>query len=81
MIGPLASLPMLIDQARRLTALWGLPYLYCWITKNYLPPFLACAGKEEIINVTIPTSCWTNDPRAEVFKDKWWLMSGDTDFR
>lgn len=80
-IGPLASLPMLIDQARRLTALWGLPYLYCWITKNYLPPFLACAGKEEIINVTIPTSCWTNDPRAEVFKDKWWLMSGDTDFR
>ncbi|MES2582825.1 MAG: GNAT family N-acetyltransferase [Pseudomonadota bacterium] len=80
-IAPLANLPLLLDQARRLTALWGLPYLYCWITKNYMPLFLSCAGKEEAINVSIPTSCWTDDPRAEVFKDKWWLMSGDTDFR
>jgi hypothetical protein len=80
-IGPLANLPILVDQARRLTALWGSPYLYCWITKNYMPLFLACAGEEEPLNVTIPTSCWTDDPRAEIFKDKWWLMSGDTDFR
>ncbi len=80
-IAPLANLTTLLDQARRLTALWNLPNLYCWITKNYLPIFLVCDGKGEAINVTIPTSCWTGDPRAEVFKDKWWLMSGDTDFR
>lgn len=80
-IAPIGNLPLLIDQARRLTARWNLPYLYCWITKNYLPLFLSCSGKEEDINVTIPTSCWTDDPRADSFKDKWWLMSGDTDFR
>jgi hypothetical protein len=79
-IAPLAHLPLLLDQARRLTALWQLPYLYCWITKNYLPLFMACAGTEEALNVTIPTSCWTDDARAQVFKDRWWLMSGDTDF-
>jgi len=80
-ITPLAHLPLLIDQARRLTGLWGLPYLYCWITKNHLPRFLAAEGKEVALNVSIPTSCWTDDPRADVFKDRWWLMSGDTDFR
>jgi hypothetical protein len=80
-ITPLANLPLLIDQARRLIGLWGLPYLYCWITKNHLSHFLATGGQEVALNVSIPTSCWTDDPRANVFKDKWWLMSGDTDFR
>lgn len=80
-ITPLAHLPLLIDQARRLTGMWGLPYLYCWITKNHLQPFLAAGGSEVALNVTIPTSCWTDDARAQVFKDRWWLMSGDTDFR
>jgi hypothetical protein len=80
-ITPLANLPVLIDQARRLTGLWDLPYLYCWITKNHLPRFLATDGTEVALNVSIPTSCWTDDPRADVFKDRWWLMSGDTDFR
>lgn len=80
-IAPLAYLPLLIDQARRLTGLWGIPYLYCWITKNYAQRFLDCGGKEESLNICVPNSAWTNDPRAEVFKDKWWLMSGDTDFR
>ena len=80
-ITPLANLPVLIDQARRLTGLWNLPYLYCWITKNHLQRFLATEGQEVALNVSIPTSCWTDDSRADVFKDRWWLMSGDTDFR
>jgi len=80
-ITALENLPLLIDQARRLTGLWGLPYLYCWITKNHLSRFLATEGQEVALNVSIPTSCWTDDPRADIFKDRWWLMSGDTDFR
>lgn len=79
-IAPLSNLAAVIDQMRRMTARWGLPYLYCWITKNHLPLFLACAGEEEPLDISIPTSCWTADPRADGFKDKWWLMSGDTDF-
>ena len=80
-IAPLASLPLVIDQARRLTARWGLAHLYCWITKNHAPLFVDCGGQEVALNVSIPTSCWTDDPRADSFRDKWWLMSGDTDFR
>jgi hypothetical protein len=80
-ITPLANLPLVIDQARRLTGLWGLTHVYCWITKNHVQRFVDCGGVQGELNVTIPTSCWTDDPRANVFKDKWWLMSGDTDFR
>ncbi len=80
-ITPLANLPLVIDQARRLTGLWGLTDMYCWITKNQAQRFVDCGGVQGELNVTIPTSCWTDDPRANVFKDSWWLMSGDTDFR
>ena len=80
-IAPLDNLARVIDQARRMTARWGLGHLYCWITQNHASRFVDCDGKEEALNVSIPTSCWTADPRADSFRDKWWLMSGDTDFR
>lgn len=80
-VGPLKNLPLLIDQARRLAGLWGMPSLYCWITRNQARRFVDCGGTEEEINISIPTSCWTDDARADQFKDRWWLMSGDTDFR
>ncbi len=80
-IAPLDHLPQVIDQARRLVGLWGFKSLYCWITKNHAYRFVNCGGTQDELNISIPTSCWTDDRRADVFKDKWWLMSGDTDFR
>ena len=80
-VAPLKNIPLLIDQARRVTGLWGLASLYCWITKNQAQRFIDCGGNEEAINISIPTSCWTDDPRAHLFKNRWWLMAGDTDFR
>lgn len=80
-IAPLVNLELVIDQARRMTARWALPYLYCWITANQVHHFVTCGGKEKMLNMYIPTSCWTDDPRVDLLKDKWWLMSGDTDFR
>lgn len=80
-IAPLANLALVIDQARRMTARGKLAHLYCWITTNFAPLLVACGGTEKALNVFIPTSCWTDDPRVDMLKDKWWLMSGDTDFR
>ena len=80
-IAPLANFERVIDQARRLTGHWGLPSLYAWTASTHLPLFLACGGSEEPLNVLIPASSWTADPQSELFVDKWWLMSGDTDFR
>ena len=80
-VAPLGNLGVVLDQARRMTARWSLPYLYCWITTNQAQHFVDCGGKQEALNVFIPTSCWTDDPRVDMLVDKWWLMSGDTDFR
>lgn len=80
-VSPMANLVLVLDQARRLTGIWGLQSLYCWITKNHVQRFLDCEGVEEALSISVPNSAWTNDPRAEIFRGKWWLMSGDTDFR
>ncbi|MEP6964465.1 MAG: hypothetical protein ABI845_03190, partial [Polaromonas sp.] len=80
-IAPLANFATVIDQARRLTGRWGLPSLYAWITSQHVPLLVACGGTEEPLNVLIPASSWTADPQSELFVGKWWLMSGDTDFR
>ena len=80
-VAPLANVALVVDQARRMTERWQCRSLYCWATQNHAPVFVACEGKEHPLDVIIPSSCWTDDPRAESFKDKWWLMSGDTDFR
>lgn len=80
-IAPLANFERVIDQARRLTGRWGLASMFCWITTEHLPLLLACGGSEEALNVMIPASSWTDDPQSELFVGKWWLMSGDTDFR
>ena len=78
---PLDAIPELVDQVRRLTAMWGKQSVYCWITVNRVRHFLVHGGVQGDPDVAIPTSVWTQDGRAHVFKDKWWLMSGDTDFR
>ena len=80
-IAPLSRLPLMIDQARRMTGRWALPHLYCWITTRHSPLFVACGGQENALDLSIPASSWTRNPQSELFKDAWWLMSGDTDFR
>lgn len=80
-VAPLHAIAVLIDQARRLAALWGKETVYCWITANQVRHFLVHGGVQGDPDVSIPTSVWTHDARAHLFKDKWWLMSGDTDFR
>lgn len=81
LVGPLRHLGLVVDQARRMTARWGKPSLWGWITRNHLPLLQATGAREEPLDISIPTSCWTADARAEAMKGRWWLMAGDTDFR
>ena len=80
-IAPLANFERVTDQARRLCGRWGLPSLYTWTSSTHLPVFLIGGGVEEPLNVQIPASSWTDDPQSELFVGKWWMTSGDTDFR
>lgn len=80
-VAPLKNFPSLIDQARRLAAMWAKPTVYCWITANQAHHFMLQDAVQSDVQVAIPTSVWTHDERAHLFNDKWWLTSGDTDFR
>lgn len=79
-IAPMRHLGPILDQIRRMGSIWGLAYIYCWITSNYASLFLALDGQQCALDICIPTSSWTDKSRADLLKGKWWLMSGDTDF-
>ena len=80
-IGPLKNFSALILHAQRLAALWKLPYVYCWSTVNFSSVFETNGATREMLDLSVLTSCWTPDAQVERYKDRWWLTSGDTDFR
>ena len=79
-IAPLRNIPALIAQTRRMVTRFGLSELYTQITWHNAPLFTATGGVEKPLDVRIPTSTWIDVPLMEAQRDRWWLMTGDTDF-
>lgn len=80
-VGSLAHLPVLVDQARRLAGRCGATSVFAWITQQHLSRFVTKDATVTDPDVSIPTNVWVDGPPVEQLKDKWWLMSGDTEFR
>ena len=80
-IAPLAEIPLLITQARRLAALSNSSRLFCRITANFVSCFEHTDANEQLMPIKIPTNIWSDGPAAETLKNRWWLMGGDMDFR
>lgn len=80
-IAPLAEIPLLITQARRLAALSKYSRLFCRITANFISCFEHTDANEQLMPIKIPTNIWSDGPAAESLKNRWWLMGGDMDFR
>ena len=80
-IAPLAEIPLLITQARRLAALSNSSRLFCRITANFVSCFEHTDAIEQLMPIKIPTNIWSDGPAAETLKNRWWLMGGDMDFR
>jgi hypothetical protein len=81
LIAPLKNLPALVQQARRIAWLRGVGALYLWITRSHARFFDGCGAQAQELEISIPASSWTKDASALLLQDKWWLTSGDTDFR
>ncbi len=79
-VAPMSEIPFIIGEAKRVCALRGTPSLFTWITETFAEKFLCHDSEITDIDVRIPTSIWTPGPDKKELKDKWWLMSGDTDF-
>ncbi len=80
-IAPLVEIPLLITHARRLARIHGAKRVFCQITENFAAHFAATGGNQVPVNIRIPANIWSNGPSVETLKDRWWLMSGDKDFR
>lgn len=80
-VGPLKNIPRLLECAFNVIEHWGVSQAFGWFAQGYLKEWLVMEGKEEPLDIEIPTSWWTKDSRALELVDRWWLTSGDTDFR
>lgn len=80
-IGPLDSLPAVVDQVRRLAALWNHPRVTFWTTERYTKLFSALGAQQRPLGLLIPASCWPDADHPQRYRGRWWLTAGDTDFR
>lgn len=80
-IAPLSRLPGLVVAAQRMAGRWGLPKLSGWITQDYAECFAASGPAVQALDIRVPANAWTAGPPMADIERRWWLMSGDTDFR
>jgi hypothetical protein len=77
-IGPVQSFPTLIHHARRLTNALGAQQLFGWLSNSHQKYW--DSGKEQPLDICIPTNVWTESSNVNQAKLAWWLTAGDTDF-
>lgn len=80
-IGPLAFLPMAVSQVRYLASLWKLPKVVFWATDRYAAIFSRLGAARRSMEIVIPVSCWPDEGNVKNYAGRWWLTSGDSDFR
>jgi len=79
LVAPLAAVPRLVAQARRVAASLGASRLYCWAVDNIHQRFGGDPSVRDL-DVPVPANAWTAGPPIEGLVGKWWLTGGDTDF-
>lgn len=81
LVAPLKEIPLLVRHARRITGMSDHHRLSCQITENFAAYFVAAGGIQQALPIRIPANAWSAGPAPERLRDRWWLMSGDMDFR
>jgi hypothetical protein len=81
LVAPLREIPLLIVHARRLAKINGCSKVFCRITENFAPCFITTGGIRKELEMAIPAPIWSDAPAPEMMHNRWWLMSGDADFR
>lgn len=79
-VGLTAKIPLLVRYAQQVAKDSGCRELFIWTATNITPDFGPCP-KITDLPVIVPGNNWTAAPSNESVAGKWWLTSGDTDFR
>lgn len=76
----LKDMPLIIEIARHIISTQNGLSLFSWMS-DAMADKIAANAKVTDIQVTIPCITHTPCPKPEELQGKWWLMSGDTDWR
>lgn len=80
LIAHMKDMPLLIESARHEAFKQGAACLFSWMSEAMVTHLAADATTTDI-HITIPCNTWTPCPKPEELQGRWWLMSGDTDWR
>ena len=74
-VAALGDLPTAMDAARRF---FKKP-LYCWMTQSHAHYFAKSNPIMTPLGIRIPANAYSDGPKPETLRGKWWLTMGDTD--
>jgi hypothetical protein len=80
-VAPLKNMHSLVEAAKGQAQAWGCTQLYCWISDGYANALRDADAELSELGVSVPTSIWVEKAPIEALVGKWFLMSGDTEFR
>ena len=80
-IGRAQNFSITIKALIRFTVKLSRNNLFLWITNSHKKYFEIGKFETKDLNISVPCNTWSPGPSAAQLKNKWFLMSGDTDFR
>ncbi len=80
-VGRVAHMPALVQAARRLARQLGRQRLFAWASPAVVRVLAGAQAQVRDTEVVVPTIVWQQPERVRELRDRWWLMSGDVDFR
>ena len=80
-IGPRKNFNRLAAAAKSVAAATQCRALYCWVTDTFVRDFADDTCVVTDLNLSVPTNVWAHGPEPQRLWGKWFLMSGDTEFR
>jgi hypothetical protein len=81
MIAPRKNLPLLVESARRIVGKLGRSRVFAWFSGAAAVAVADTAPLLKTLDIPFSTIVWEIPPEALCLQDRWWLMSGDADFR
>ena len=80
-IAPPKNFSHLIGAARYLAAQMACTEAYTWVTQSHEHWLMGPDTQRELLDVAIPSNSWVEGNATGAPQNKWWLTSGDTDFK
>lgn len=80
-VGSPRHLPRLARAVQSHAGKCGLVRVFGWITVSQQAYFAAAGAALTPTDIVVPANVWSQGPDPAQQRDRWWLTSGDTDFR